>query len=138
MARGLPHLTLQDSEDVQSRYIEATVNGVRLGAIYLPNGNPCPGPKFDYKLQWMARLEAHAKTLLASEMPVILAGDYNVMPQVIDCYDPDSWQGDALWHPESRAAFFRLSHLGYIDAIRAIHPTGAQYSYWDYQAGACT
>ena len=136
VVRGLPHLTPQDSEDVQSRYIEATVNGVRLGAIYLPNGNPCPGPKFDYKLQWMARLEAHAKTLLASEMPVILAGDYNVMPQAIDCYDPDSWQGDALWHPESRAAFFRLSHLGYIDAIRAIHPTGAQYSYWDYQAGA--
>ncbi len=84
----------------------------------------------------MARLEAHAKTLLAGERPVILAGDYNVMPQAIDCYDPDSWQGDALWHPESRAAFFRLCHLGYTDAIRAIHPTGAQYSYWDYQAGA--
>ena len=134
--RGLPHLVEEDGQDEQSRYIEAIVNGFRLGAIYLPNGNPCPGPKFDYKLQWMARLNAHAKALLGKEMPVILAGDYNVMPQAIDCYDAPAWEGDALWHPESRAAFFELSNLGFTDAIRAIHPVGAQYSYWDYQAGA--
>ena len=134
--RGLPILEEEDKEDAQSRYIEATVKGIRLGSIYLPNGNPCPGPKFDYKLKWMTRLQAHAQQLLASERPIILAGDYNVMPQELDCYDPSAWVGDALWHPESRAAFFRLAHLGYVDAIRAIHPTGAQYSYWDYQAGA--
>ena len=109
---------------------------MRLAAIYLPNGNPCPGPKFDYKLAWMKRLHARAETLLADEMPVVLAGDYNVMPQDIDCYDPPAWDGDALWHADSRAAFFRLLNLGYTDAIRAIHPQGAQYSYWDYQAGA--
>ena len=107
-----------------------------MGAIYLPNGNPCPGPKFDYKLAWMRRLQARAEALLATETPVVLAGDYNVMPQEIDCYDPPAWTGDALWHPDSRAAFFRLLNLGYTDAIRAIHPHGAQYSYWDYQAGA--
>ena len=136
VSRGLPCLTEDDKADDQSRYIEATVNGVRLAAIYLPNGNPCPGPKFDYKLAWMKRLHARAETLLADEMPVVLAGDYNVMPQEIDCYDPPAWDGDALWHADSRAAFFRLLNLGYTDAIRAIHPQGAQYSYWDYQAGA--
>ena len=136
ISRGLPCLTEEDKADEQARYIEATVKGVRVGAIYLPNGNPCPGPKFDYKLAWMNRLQARAETLLAMETPVVLAGDYNVMPQEIDCYDPPAWEGDALWHPDSRAAFFRLLNLGYTDAIRAVHPLGAQYSYWDYQAGA--
>ena len=136
ISRGLPCLTEEDEADEQARYIEATVKGVRVGTIYLPNGNPCPGPKFDYKLAWMRRLQARAEALLATETPVVLAGDYNVMPQEIDCYDPPAWTGDALWHPDSRAAFFRLLNLGYTDAIRAIHPHGAQYSYWDYQAGA--
>ena len=136
ITKGLPCLTEDDKADEQSRYIEATVSGFRVGSIYLPNGNPCPGPKFDYKLAWMRRLHARAQTLLAEEIPVVLAGDYNVMPQDIDCYDPSAWKGDALWNPDSRAAFFSLLNLGYTDAIRAIHPQGAQYSYWDYQAGA--
>ena len=132
---GLPG----DPEDEQARWIEATVVGqqaLRICGLYLPNGNPVPGPKYDYKLAWMRRLQARAEALLATETPVVLAGDYNVMPQKIDCYEPTAWTGDALWHPDSRAAFFRLLNLGYTDAIRAIHPHGAQYSYWDYQAGA--
>lgn len=116
--------------------MEATIGGVRVATIYLPNGNPAPGPKFDYKLAWMARLNARAKTLLATEMPVVLAGDFNVIPQDIDCYDPPAWEGDALTRPESRAAFFGLAHLGYVDALRACHPVTVVYSYWDYQAGA--
>ena len=134
--RGLPYLEGMEEDDVQSRYIEATIEGVRLGCLYLPNGNPCPGPKFDYKLKWFSRLNAHAEALLKTEQPVILAGDYNVMPHPIDCYDPETWEGDALWHPDSRAAFFKLCHMGYTDAVRAIHPVGAQYSFWDYQRGA--
>jgi len=134
--KGLPFLTEDDKADEQSRYIEATVADFRVGAIYLPNGNPCPGPKFDYKLAWMKRLQARAQALLEEEIPVVLAGDFNVMPQDIDCYDPAVWTGDALWHPDSRAAFFSILNLGYTDAIRAIHPQSAQYSYWDYQAGA--
>ncbi len=125
-----------DPDDDQARYIEASCGQLRVGCLYLPNGNPCPGPKFDYKLGWMQRLETRAAELLKNEIPVVLGGDYNVMPQEIDCYDPAAWTGDALWHPDSRAAFFRLTHKGYTDAVRAIHPYGAQYSYWDYQAGA--
>ena len=136
IVKDLPILQEEDSEDTHSRYIEATIEGIRLGCIYLPNGNPCPGPKFEYKLRWFNRLLHRADELLRTEQKVILAGDYNVMPHEVDCYDPDAWKGDALWHPDSRAAFFKLAHLGYTDAIRAIHPTGAQYSYWDYQRGA--
>ena len=129
---GLPG----DAEDEQARYMEATIDGVRVATIYLPNGNPAPGPKFDYKLAWMERLNLRAEQLLQDEIPVVLAGDFNVIPQDIDCYDPPGWEGDALTRAESRAAFHRLSHLGYTDALRACHPGQVLYSYWDYQAGA--
>ena len=129
---GLPG----DDEDEQARYMEAIIGGVRVATIYLPNGNPAPGPKFDYKLAWMNRLTARATTLLTDEVPVVLAGDFNVIPQDIDCYDPPGWEGDALTRPESRAAFFSLANLGYTDALRACHPGQIVYSYWDYQAGA--
>jgi exodeoxyribonuclease-3 len=129
---GLPG----DEADEQARYMEATVNGVRVATIYLPNGNPVPGPKFDYKIAWMARLRDRAATLLEDEMPVVLGGDFNVIPQDIDCYDPAGWEGDALTRDESRAAFFRICHDGYVDAIRACHAQDVIYSYWDYQAGA--
>ena len=125
-----------DGGDEQARYMEATVDGVRVATIYLPNGNPVPGPKFDYKLAWMDRLRARAAHLLASEMPVVLGGDFNVIPQDIDCYDPAGWEGDALTRDESRAAFSRICHDGYVDAIRSLHPSEVMYSYWDYQAGA--
>jgi exodeoxyribonuclease-3 len=120
----------------QARYMEASIGGARVATIYLPNGNPAPGPKFDYKLAWMNRLTARATDLLKDEMPVVLAGDFNVIPQDIDCYDPPGWEGDALTRPESRAAFFSLANLGYTDALRACHPGQVVYSYWDYQAGA--
>ena len=129
---GLPG----DAEDEQARYMEATIDGVRVATIYLPNGNPAPGPKFDYKLAWMERLNIRAEELLHDEIPVVLAGDFNVIPQDIDCYDPPGWEGDALTRAESRAAFNRLSLLGYTDALRACHPGQVLYSYWDYQAGA--
>ena len=129
---GLPG----DAEDEQARYMEATIDGVRVATIYLPNGNPAPGPKFDYKLAWMERLNRRAEQLLRDEIPVVLAGDFNVIPQDIDCYDPPGWEGDALTRAESRAAFNRLSLLGYTDALRACHPGQVLYSYWDYQAGA--
>ncbi|CAI8229626.1 MAG: Exodeoxyribonuclease III [SAR116 cluster bacterium] len=129
---GLPG----DAEDEQARYMEATIDGVRVATIYLPNGNPAPGPKFDYKLAWMERLNKRAEELLRDEIPVVLAGDFNVIPQDIDCYDPPAWKGDALTRAESRAAFNRLSLIGYTDALRACHPGQVLYSYWDYQAGA--
>lgn len=129
---GLPG----DAEDEQARYMEATIDGVRVATIYLPNGNPAPGPKFDYKLAWMERLNRRAEELLRDEIPVVLAGDFNVIPQDIDCYDPPGWEGDALTRAESRAAFNRLSLLGYTDALRACHPGQVLYTYWDYQAGA--
>ena len=129
---GLPG----DAEDEQARYMEGTIDGVRVATIYLPNGNPAPGPKFDYKLAWMERLNKRAEELLRDEIPVVLAGDFNVIPQDIDCYDPPGWEGDALTRAESRAAFNRLSLLGYTDALRACHPGQVLYSYWDYQAGA--
>ena len=129
---GLPG----DAEDEQARYMEATIDGVRVATVYLPNGNPAPGPKFDYKLAWMERLNVRAEELLRDEIPVVLAGDFNVIPQDIDCYDPPGWEGDALTRAESRAAFNRLSLLGYTDALRACHPGQVLYSYWDYQAGA--
>lgn len=129
---GLPG----DDTDEQARYLEATVAGVRVATIYLPNGNPAPGPKFDYKLAWMERLYTRAMALAALEMPVVLGGDFNVIPQDIDCYDPAGWEGDALTRIESRGAFFKLCHAGYTDALRALYPNGAHYTYWDYQAGA--
>jgi exodeoxyribonuclease-3 len=136
VTRGLPG----DDDDVQARWIEATVVGehdaARICGLYLPNGNPAPGPKYDYKLAWMARLEAHAKTLLASEMPVVMAGDYNVIPQATDVHDPKAWEKDALFLPESRAAFRRILNLGFTDAIMADNPAPGQYTFWDYQRGA--
>ena len=133
--RGLPG----DDADEQSRWIEATVEGarpVRVCGLYLPNGNPAPGPKFDYKLAWMERMRARAAELLASEEPVILAGDYNVIPQDEDAAKPEAWREDALALPDSRAAFRRIVNLGYTDAFRAEVEGPGHYTFWDYQAGA--
>jgi len=126
--RGLPG----DPADSQSRYIEAAVGGVLIGGLYLPNGNPRPGPKFDYKLAWLERLIIHAGELIASGMPVVLAGDYNVIPTDRDVYKPERWLDDALFAPEARAAFFRLLDQGWTDALRALHPDETIYTFWDY------
>jgi exodeoxyribonuclease-3 len=134
--RGLPG----DDTDEQARWIEATVIGdteaVRVCGLYLPNGNPVPGPKYDYKLAWMARMHRHAEELLASEMPVVMAGDYNIIPQDEDAARPEAWREDALARPESRAAFRRLLNLGFTEAFRACNQAPGMYSFWDYQAGA--
>lgn len=121
-----------DAQDVQSRYIEIETDDLVLGCLYLPNGNPAPGPKFDYKLRWFERLHAHAAELLASRKPVILAGDYNVMPTELDVYKPESWVRDALFRPETRDAFHRLTAQGWTDALRAIYPDERIYTFWDY------
>jgi len=121
-----------DPEDLHSRYIEAIVNKVVIGCLYLPNGNPAPGPKFDYKLAWFKRLTTHAKDLLAQEVPVILTGDFNVMPTEIDVYKPERWVDDALFRPETRAAFKTLVDLGWTDAIRKLYPKETIYTFWDY------
>ncbi len=121
-----------DPSDAQSRYIEAAVQGVLVGSIYLPNGNPQPGPKFDYKLAWFERLIAHAAELHATGLPVILAGDYNVVPTDQDIYSPKSWRRNALLQPAPRAAFRRLLAQGWTDAIRARHPDAPVYTFWDY------
>ena len=126
--RGLPG----DLEDAQSRYIEAAVAGVIVGCLYLPNGNPAPGPKFDYKLRWFERLSAHAAELLESGVPVVLAGDFNVMPTELDVYKPERWVDDALFRPEVRLAFRGLVDQGWTDAIRALHPDERIYTFWDY------
>jgi len=121
-----------DPEDSHSRYIEATVNGVVVGCLYLPNGNPAPGPKLDYKLRWFERLTKHAADLLASGKPVILTGDYNVMPTELDVYKPENWVNDALFLPEVRAAFQQLLAQGWTDALRKLHPDEKIYTFWDY------
>ncbi len=121
-----------DSDDIHSRYIEATVDGVLIGCLYLPNGNPAPGPKFDYKLKWLERLIKHAQELVAANAPVVLAGDYNVIPTEFDVYKPERWVKDALFRPETRAAFGRLVALGWTDAIRKVHPEEHMYTFWDY------
>ena len=121
-----------DDEDTHSRYIEGTVNGVLVGCLYLPNGNPAPGPKFDYKLKWMERLIAHAQELISAQTPVVLAGDYNVIPTEIDVYKPERWVKDALFRPETRSAFERLVALGWTDALRKTHPDQHIYTFWDY------
>ena len=126
--RGLPG----DPDDVHSRYIEATIDGVRVGCLYLPNGNPAPGPKFDYKLKWLERLTKHAKELLAMAEPVVLAGDYNVIPTEFDVYKPESWTKDALFLPEVRSAFAKLVAMGWTDAVRKLHPDQRIYTFWDY------
>ena len=130
---GLPG----DETDEQARYIEAFVGDLRVASIYLPNGNPAPGEKFDYKLAWMKRLRAHVKNLLAPDgEAIVLGGDYNVIPADEDCYDPPAWADDALARPESRQQFRALLHLGLTDAFRALNPEPNVYSFWDYQAGA--
>ena len=121
-----------DPDDVHSRYIEAHVNGIVIGCIYLPNGNPYPGPKFDYKLRWLERLIAHAADLAASPDPVVLAGDYNVIPTERDVYKPERWVNDALFRVEVREAFTRLSQQGWTDAIRVRHPDEIIYTFWDF------
>jgi exodeoxyribonuclease-3 len=121
-----------DPEDSHSRYIEAMIDGILVGCLYLPNGNPAPGPKFDYKLGWFERLTAHAAGLLASKMPVVLTGDYNVMPTELDVYKPERWVDDALFRPETRAAFKKLMAQGWTDAIRKLYPGETIYTFWDY------
>ncbi|MBD3765614.1 MAG: exodeoxyribonuclease III [Rhodobacterales bacterium] len=136
VTRGLPG----DDADEQARWIEATVIGsggaVRVCGLYLPNGNPAPGPKYDYKLAWMDRLHARAAALLAAEEPGVLAGDWNVIPQPEDAARPEAWVQDALFLPASRAAFRRILNLGFTDAIRARDPRPGVYTFWDYQAAA--
>jgi len=140
--KGLPG----DEADEQARYIEALVmpsssdNGdaapIRIGGLYLPNGNPAPGPKYDYKLGWMRRLKAHAQVLLKNEEAFVLAGDYNVIPQAEDCYDPAAWADDALYRPQTHAAFREILYLGLTDALRQADPNGGRYTFWDYQRGS--
>jgi exodeoxyribonuclease III len=121
-----------DEEDVHSRYIEAIAGDVRIGCLYLPNGNPVPGPKFDYKLSWMKRFHSHAAGLLKEKGPIVLTGDYNVIPTELDAYKPERWTEDALFQPESREAFQKLLKLGWSDALRKLHPDEPIYTYWDY------
>jgi exodeoxyribonuclease-3 len=135
--KGLPG---GDADD-QSRYIEAFVTPagaapVRVAGVYAPNGNPAPGPKYDYKLDWLKRLKEHASELLSYEEALVVAGDYNVIPLAEDVHDPRAWAADALFLPASRAAYREMAHLGLTDAIRQIHPAKTLYTFWDYQAGA--
>jgi len=135
VTRGLPG----DDGDEQARWIEAVVVGrtaVRVCGLYLPNGNPVPGDKFDYKLAWMERLEARARALLAAEEAAVLGGDYNIIPQAEDAKRPEAWEGDALYRPESRAAFRRILNLGMTEAFRAREAGPGHYTFWDYQKGA--
>lgn len=126
--RGLPG----DPADLHSRYIEAEVNGILVGCLYLPNGNPWPGPKFDYKLAWFKRLQAHGKRLLKLKQPVVLAGDYNAIPTDLDVYKPENWKNDALFRPEVRLAYAALVKQGWTDALRHLHPGERIYTFWDY------
>jgi exodeoxyribonuclease-3 len=121
-----------DPEDLHSRFIEAVVDGLQIGCLYLPNGNPAPGPKFDYKLRWFDRLIIHAAALYSSKKPAILVGDYNVMPTDLDVYKPESWKDDALFRPEVREAFKKLTDQGWTDALRHLHPGEKIYTFWDY------
>jgi exodeoxyribonuclease-3 len=133
--RGLPG----DAADDQARWIEAVVDGprpLRVCGLYLPNGNPAPGPKYDYKLAWMTRMETRLRALLAGEEAFVALGDYNVIPQAADAARPEAWVTDALYLPESRAAFRRMLHLGLTDAVRVREPGAGVYTFWDYQAGA--
>jgi exodeoxyribonuclease-3 len=126
--RGLPG----DPEDLHSRYIEAVVKNITIGCLYLPNGNPYPGPKFEYKLKWFKRFSAHAKKLIKLDGPVILTGDFNVMPTELDVYKPERWVNDALFRIEVRTAFKQLIKQGWIDGMRKLHPNETIYTFWDY------
>jgi exodeoxyribonuclease-3 len=135
VTRGLPG----DETDEQARWIEATVVGkqaIRICGLYLPNGNPVPGPKYDYKLAWMDRQIAHAKDMLRQDMPFLMAGDYNIIPQSEDCANPDAWTDDALYRLESRTKFRELCAVGLTEAFRTRNAAPEQYTFWDYQAGA--
>ncbi len=135
ISRGLPG----DDSDEQARWIEATVVGkkaLRICGLYLPNGNPAPGPKYDYKLAWMERLYDRARDLMNSEEPALMAGDYNIIPQAEDAARPDAWREDALFRPESREAFRKILNLGFTEAFRTKTQGPGHYSFWDYQAGA--
>lgn len=121
-----------DPEDLHSRYIEAIISNITIGCLYLPNGNPAPGPKFDYKMAWLKRLTLHAQALLAKGTPAILTGDFNIIPTELDVYKPESWVDDALFKPEVRDAFKALQNQGWTDAIRQLHPTDKIYTYYDY------
>jgi exodeoxyribonuclease-3 len=129
--RGLPG----DPDDVHSRYIEADVNGLVIGCLYLPNGNPAPGPKFDYKLRWFERLNQYGQSLLKAGGPTILCGDYNVVPTPIDAVVPRRWVGDAVFFPESRHAYSQLLAQGWVDAVRQLHPEKGIYTYWNFSYG---
>ena len=130
--RGLPG----DPEDTQSRYLEAEVNGIRVGCLYLPNGNPAPGPKLDYKLRWFGRFTGYAAGLLAANLPVVLAGDYNVIPTELDVDKPERWLADALFLPEVRAAYQEVLAGGWTDALRTLHPGQRIFTFWDYTRNA--
>jgi exodeoxyribonuclease III len=137
LARGAEPIEIRralpgNSEDVHSRYIEAKVRDLTIGCLYLPNGNPYPGPKFDYKLGWLERLIAHAAQLAPGAAPVVLAGDYNVIPTERDVYKPERWANDALFRVEVRAAFARLMAQGWTDALRSLHPDETIYTFWDF------
>ena len=126
--RGLPG----DPEDLHSRYIEASIKGITVGCLYLPNGNPAPGPKFVYKLKWFERFTKHAAELIATDTQVVLTGDYNVMPTELDVYKPENWLDDALFRPEVRAAYQNLLAQGWTDALRKLHPDEKIFTFWDY------
>ncbi len=126
--RGLPG----DPDDSHSRYLEAAVRGLLVGCLYLPNGNPWPGPKFDYKLAWMDRLHAHAQGLLDTRLPALLIGDFNVIPTDFDVYKPERWMKDALFSPEARAKFAALGGQGWTDALRTLHPQERHFTFWPY------
>jgi exodeoxyribonuclease-3 len=135
--RSTPVLTRKalpgDPADTQSRYIEAAINGVIVGCLYLPNGNPQPGPKFAYKLEWFRRLQGHARALLKSGAPVVLAGDYNAVPTDFDIYATRSWKDDALVQPQTRAAYRKLVDQGWTDSLRTLFPDKPMYTFWDYK-----
>ena len=128
LRRGLPG----DEADTHSRYLEADINGLTICCLYLPNGNPAPGPKFDYKLEWFKRLHKHAAKHIKSGLPVVLTGDFNVIPTDLDAYKPERWVKDALFFPESKAAYKKLLAQGWMDAVRELYPTASIYTFWDY------
>jgi exodeoxyribonuclease III len=128
VGRALPG----DPDDLHSRYLEANTHGLLVGCLYLPNGNPAPGPKFDYKLRWLDRLLVHAAALVSRDSPVILAGDYNIIPTEKDVYKPERWVDDALFRVEVREAFLRLTKQGWVDGLRTLHPEAKIYTFWDY------
>ncbi|MDD4616788.1 MAG: exodeoxyribonuclease III [Alphaproteobacteria bacterium] len=132
VAEGLPDL----SEPSQCRYMEATISGIRVASVYAPNGNPVGTEKFNYKLQWMRRLKARAAELFETEEPVVLGGDFNVIPTELDVYDPKGWERDALFDPRTRAAYREILALGYTETFRALYPDRRAYTFWDYQNGA--